>query len=218
MCEAHRVIVGAWLRFARRYGWRAYALPILTVITVAALLQHSPGAPARQPPAAGPVHVEGAEADFTHFQPGATPTAAPVIARRMTESDSCAGNGYARLVLVDLSRQHAWMCDGQRQVYTTAVTSGASAQGNGTPLGSWRVQAKQRDRYLVGPGYRDYVRFWVPFNGDYGLHDASWQTMRFGSSSYVTQGSHGCVHLPTPAMRWLYAWARVGETVVTIAA
>lgn len=52
---------------------------------------------------------------------------------------------------------------------------------------------KQRNRYLVGPGYRDYVHYWVPFNGDFGLHGPSWQTMA-----------------------WLYRWGRVGSTVVTI--
>ena len=34
-----RVHDNAWRRFVRRYGWRAYALPVLIVITVAALMQ-----------------------------------------------------------------------------------------------------------------------------------------------------------------------------------
>jgi hypothetical protein len=34
----HRSIVDTWRDFAARYGWRAYALPALVVITVAALL------------------------------------------------------------------------------------------------------------------------------------------------------------------------------------
>ena len=98
----------------------------------------------------------------------------------------------------------------------TSVTTGSVVDNNQTPLGSWRVQAKQRDRYLVGPGYRDYVRYWVPFNGDFGFHDASWQTMPFGSPQFTTHGSHGCVHLPTPTMAWLYRWVTVGQTVVTV--
>lgn len=33
--------------FVRRYGWRAYALPVLTVITIAALFTTGRGAPAQ---------------------------------------------------------------------------------------------------------------------------------------------------------------------------
>lgn len=42
-----------WLRsFVRRYGWRAYALPVLAAVTVAVLVSGTPGAPDR-PGAAG---------------------------------------------------------------------------------------------------------------------------------------------------------------------
>jgi lipoprotein-anchoring transpeptidase ErfK/SrfK len=118
--------------------------------------------------------------------------------------------------LVSRSQQQLWACEGHRQVEESAVTTGASKHGDQTPLGSWRLQGKQTNRYLVGPGYRDFVRFWMPFNGDFGLHDASWQTMQFGSTAYHQRGSHGCVHVPTKVMAWLYAWSRVGATVVTI--
>jgi lipoprotein-anchoring transpeptidase ErfK/SrfK len=56
----------------------------------------------------------------------------------------------------------------------------------------------------------------MPFNGDYGLHDASWQTIPFGSAQYHSAGSHGCVHVPTDVMAWLYQWSAVDQTVVTI--
>ena len=48
-------LFGPARRFVRRYGWRAYALPVLVVITVAALMtthapqKKSPAAPARAP-------------------------------------------------------------------------------------------------------------------------------------------------------------------------
>jgi lipoprotein-anchoring transpeptidase ErfK/SrfK len=62
------------------------------------------------------------------------------------------------------------------------------------------------------------VHYWIPFNGDFGFHDATWQTMPFGSPDYRTQGSHGCVHLPMPTVQWLYNWAQAGSTVVTVEA
>ena len=234
-----------WSTFARRYGWRAYALPILTVITVAALVQgvpssgtghtvagqnaaghdaaghdaarhHAPGSTptAGRPAAAKGVQVEGLTSQDAGFDAGTTPE--PVVIRLGNDAASCATNTFHQLVLVSISKQHLWACDGNRQVDSTAVTTGKSIDHDQTPLGSWRVQAKQRNRYLVGPGYRDYVKYWVPFNGDFGLHDASWQTMPFGSKDYRQHGSHGCVHLPTPTMRWLYRWAGVGDTVVTV--
>lgn len=101
-------------------------------------------------------------------------------------------------------------------VRSTAVTTGNVAAGDATPTGTWVVQNKQTDRYLTGPGYRDFVHFWMPYHGDFGIHDAPWQTFPFGSSQYRTQGSHGCVHVPSATMAWLYRWTEVGSTVVTV--
>jgi lipoprotein-anchoring transpeptidase ErfK/SrfK len=218
---------GRWAGFVRRYGWRAYAVPVLAVVTVAVLVRpvtsspatHAAARPARPAPASASAgapaqQVEGATGDDEGFAAGATPE--PVTITLPSDVTSCADNTYRRLVLVSISRQHLWACDGARQVNSTPVTTGKVTDHDQTPLGSWRVQAKQRDRYLVGPGYKDYVHYWVPFNGDFGLHDATWQTMPFGSAGWRTQGSHGCVHTPTSTMAWLYDWAEVGSTVVTI--
>ena len=134
------------------------------------------------------------------------------------QPSACQSNTAAKAVIVSLSKQHMWVCGGGQQVYDTAVTTGATAYGDGTPTGTWAVQSKQTDRYLTGSDSRgswnDYVNFWMPFNGDYGFHDATWQTFPFGSlTQYQTGGSHGCVHLPLTAMQWLYNWAPVGTTV-----
>jgi lipoprotein-anchoring transpeptidase ErfK/SrfK len=169
------------------------------------------GAPSR---AAGGVQIEGLTNNGAGFRAAATP--APVVITLGSDVTSCATNTYRRLLLVSISRQHLWACDGSRQVNSTPVTTGKLVDHDQTPLGSWRVQAEERDRYLVGPGYRDYVHFWVPFNGDFGLHDAPWQTMPFGSKKWRTNGSHGCVHVPAARMAWLYRWAEVGGTVVTV--
>ncbi len=163
------------------------------------------------------VQVEGLNTgDDAEFGAASTPAPVPVVINLGAEPTSCLNNIYPQLVLVSISKQRLWACQGAKQVNSTPVTTGATVDSDQTPLGSWRVQARQRDRYLVGPGYRDYVQYWVPFNGDFGFHDASWQTMPFGSSDYSAHGSHGCVHLPTAAMAWLYRWAKVGATVVTV--
>ncbi len=93
------------------------------------------------------------------------------------------------------------------------MTSGTPGPDTATPTGTWRVYAKETDRFLTGPGYREFVHYWVPFHGDFGFHDAAWQTMPFGSPQYKDHGSHGCLHLPDAAMSWLYRWIRIGATV-----
>jgi len=122
--------------------------------------------------------------------------------------------GSGKRVLIDLSRQFARLCDGSQQVLTTPITSGATALGDGTPTGTWRLQDKQRNRYLYpAAGGAYYVHYWMPYDGAYGMHDSSWQRFPYGSARYRTQGSHGCVHFPRAAIAWMYTWATIGTTV-----
>ena len=59
----------------------------------------------------------------------------------------------------------------------------------------------------------DLVHYWMPFDGQIGLHDASWQTFPFSASNYHTDGSHGCIQLPKSLAAWIYHWAPLGTTV-----
>ncbi|HLI00146.1 MAG TPA: L,D-transpeptidase [Acidimicrobiales bacterium] len=126
---------------------------------------------------------------------------------------ACAQVKVRQEIVVDIGLQHLWTCDRTRVVLSTPVTTGATARGDATPTGTWKIEAKERDRFLSGPGYNDYVHYWMPFYGNYGLHDAPWQTMRYGSPQYPTRGSHGCVHVDTPVMAKVYQWAQIGTTV-----
>jgi lipoprotein-anchoring transpeptidase ErfK/SrfK len=203
-----------------RYSWRAYALPILAVLTIVAVIQPTGHGRAS---AAPPQPTTRAQNAFAAVHPvPSTPTAvrpsAPVaVVTDQADSMVCAANTKAKFVYVSISQQAAWMCQGAVQVNSSPVTTGDVSAGDATPTGSWIVQGKTTDTYLTGPGYRDYVNYWIPFDGDIGFHDATWQTMAFGSPGYTTQGSHGCVHLPMTVVTWLYAWAQTGSTVVTVA-
>lgn len=211
--------LGARVReFVVRYGWRAYALPLLTALTVVALLQptaarHGQGNEhlAQASSVAGTVRAPVG----SHATAAAPPT---LLVQGAADATACLRNTAATFVLVSISQQHVWMCEGHKQVYSSPATTGEVDNGNATPTGSWVVQSRETNRYLTGPGYRDYVHYWIPFDGDIGFHDATWQTMPFGSQRYRTEGSHGCVHLPLGVVRWLYGWAQSNSTVVTVAA
>jgi len=117
-------------------------------------------------------------------------------------------------IIVSITYQHLWACRRARLVLSTPVTTAAVSRGWITPVGSWRVYAKERDVNLVGPSWNDHVHYWMPYSGPYGLHDATWQKFPEGSDRYKAQGSHGCVHVPLAEMKRLYAWTRVGTRVM----
>ena len=221
---AHQATRGrrfSWAGAIKRFGWRAYAVPILLVVTVVAIVEpetHGRAVAATQQLSSSTQRSAQVSppSPSTTPTPTPTPTAAPVIVAAEVDSTVCASNTKAKRVVVSISQQAAWMCQGTTQVLSTPVTTGDVSAGDATPTGSWVVQGRDTDTYLTGPGYRDYVQFWIPFDGDIGFHDASWQTMPFGSPGYTTQGSHGCVHLPLPVVTWLYSWVKIGSTVVTV--
>jgi lipoprotein-anchoring transpeptidase ErfK/SrfK len=148
-------------------------------------------------------------------------TAAPAAETAQTAAaTNCSQNGLGKLLLVSISQQHIWACDGTALANQSAVTTGASALTNvddATPTGTWRIYSKQTNTTLKGCDvngcWNDPVAYWMPFDDQVGFHDASWQTFPFGSSLYTTQGSHGCVHLPLDFIAWVYNWAPVGTTV-----
>lgn len=137
--------------------------------------------------------------------------------------DACKDNKVEQAVIVSISKQHLWACSGTTEVKESPVTTGMTVIRNGvndnTPTGTYTIQAKYRDLHLRGTdangSWDDPVQYWMPFDQAEGIgfHDASWQTFPFGSSEYHTDGSHGCVHLPTNFIAWLYNWAPIGTQV-----
>lgn len=98
-------------------------------------------------------------------------------------------------VEIDLSNQHLWFHKDGKIITQGDVVSGSVATGNKTPAGTYKLKYKAKDSVLVGENYRSPVSFWMPFNGNIGLHDASWRS-GFGGNIYVSNGSHGCINLP----------------------
>ncbi len=129
----------------------------------------------------------------------------------------CAHSRDAHHVLIDISEQSALLCAHHQQILVTPVTTGATDRGDGTPTGTWHVYAKQRNTVLHPASGGAYpVKYWMPYNGAYGMHDARWQKFAYGSGKYRTKGSHGCTHFPAAAMARLFAWAPTGTTVTVL--
>ena len=47
------------------------------------------------------------------------------------------------------------------------------------------------------------MKYWMPFNGGVGFHDAPWRS-EFGGDIYLTSGSHGCINMPASSAAQLY--------------
>lgn len=110
------------------------------------------------------------------------------------------GDSY---IEIDISSQHLWLyVDGILKLESDFV-SGNESKGHGTPSGVFGLTYKTKNATLKGPGYATPVSYWMPFNRDIGLHDATWRNS-FGGKIYKTSGSHGCINLPKEKAKEIY--------------
>jgi lipoprotein-anchoring transpeptidase ErfK/SrfK len=144
--------------------------------------------------------------------PAPSRSAPAVPARVRTPCDT---NKLHRFVYVSLGRQQMWLCAERRVALSTPITSGMTGRDTRTPTGRYRIQGRNRDTVLTPQTGETYsVKYWIPFDApSYGFHDSSWQTFPYGSEQYRIAGSHGCVHMPLAAIRYLYNWADIGTSV-----
>ena len=91
--------------------------------------------------------------------------------------------------------------------------SGNLAKGYDTPTGTFPVQYKERNATLTGEDYETPVKYWMPFYRGVGFHDAWWRD-EFGKDIYKTNGSHGCINMPTEAARTMFEQIERGVAVV----
>lgn len=116
-------------------------------------------------------------------------------------------------VEVDMTQQKLYYYENGQLFLETDVVTGNTGRRMGTPEGVNYIYSMQRNRTLRGPGYATFVKYWMPVKGNVGLHDASWRK-EFGGEIYKTNGSHGCVNVPSDVMPKLYERLEVGVPVV----
>ena len=120
---------------------------------------------------------------------------------------------------VDLGLQHVYYYEGGNLVWESPTVTGMLSDDRATPAGVFFLNGKETNRTLRGkivngkPEYEAHVDYWMPFNGNIGLHDASWRG-KFGGNIYVRGGSHGCINLPKNKARELFQRIQKGCPVV----
>lgn len=114
---------------------------------------------------------------------------------------------------IDLAKQHLWFYKDGNIVIDSDVVTGCVSANHATPEGVYQIFLKQRDAILKGADYASLVNFWMPFNQDIGIHDASWRT-EFGKDIYLTNGSHGCVNSPYVLAETIFNNVEVGTPVI----
>jgi len=135
----------------------------------------------------------------------------------------------ARMIVVSTEKQWAWMYQNGNPVYNTPVTTGGPELP--TYHGVFHIYMKVTPWVFHSPfppGSPYYynptpITYWMPFDGQQGLHDAWWRS-NFGPGSNVQPtdlgngntilGTHGCVNLPMAAAQFVWNWAPLGTTVV----
>ena len=117
-------------------------------------------------------------------------------------------------VEICISQQRMWCYQYGTCIVDTPVVTGNPNKGNATPSGGvWAIDAMKQNAILVGEGYQSPVDFWMPFNGDVGIHDMQTRAY-FGGTIYLTNGSHGCVNTPYEQAQTIFHTVSVGTPVI----
>ena len=139
-------------------------------------------------------------------------------------TNQCGHNvGSGKAVTVNLTLQEAVFYQDGCEVQATPVTTGRAQLR--TPTGTFHIFTRASPFQFISPWPKSspfyYYPSWVSWvlgfaSGGYFLHDAPWEpNWQYGPGSENSSGaSHGCIHIPTPVMKWFYQWAPNGTAVL----
>ena len=132
------------------------------------------------------------------------------LQRAQQHGESDIGDTY---VEVNLTAQHVFFYKNGSLLIDSGCVTGKVVSGDMTPEGIDGITYKDKDAVLRGTDYATPVTYWMPFNGNIGLHDATWRN-KFGGSIYVKSGSHGCVNLPYKTAKTIFENVEAGIPVI----
>lgn len=135
----------------------------------------------------------------------------PVYAQKAASFD---GPDYGdTYVEMNLTAQHLYFYKNGKLFIESDFVSGNEAKGWSTPAGAYELTYKQKNAVLRGKNYNTPVTYWMPFNGNIGMHDGYWRS-DFGGTIYKKNGSHGCVNLPPAVAKTIYENIEAGMPVL----
>ena len=120
---------------------------------------------------------------------------------------------------LDITRQTVWLYRNGECIMTSPCVTGNIATGHGTRTGVFSIYEKTMNETLRGyendgTPYTSHVERWMEFDNGNGFHDAKWRYGVFGGDIYKTNGSHGCVNMPTDKAKYLYDNIWLGFKVI----
>jgi len=116
-------------------------------------------------------------------------------------------------VEISLDNQYMWFYKDGKLLVETPVVTGCIASYDYTNRGFFRINYKEEDCMLTGPTWNDHVDYWMPFDGNIGMHDSSWRS-EYGGDIYLENGSHGCINTPLEAMSIIYNNIDSGAVII----
>ncbi len=135
----------------------------------------------------------------------------PIYAQKALYSgENDIGNTF---VEINLTRQHLWFYKDGKLIAQGAIVTGNPNKGNATTVGVYMLNYKQTGSTLRGLNYEAEVTYWMPFNGNIGIHDARWRHS-FGGNIYKRNGTHGCVNVPLYLAKNIYDNIEEGTPVI----
>ena len=117
-----------------------------------------------------------------------------------------------KAVVVDISSQTVKLYSDNTTLLTGACVTGKDSTP--TRIGLFYIYSRERNTVLKGADYASPVDFWMPFDGNIGLHDAKWRYGVFGGEIYHISGSHGCVNLPYEVAQFIFNNTEYGTPVL----
>ena len=114
---------------------------------------------------------------------------------------------------INMTKQKVYYIENNNVEYECDCVTGNVSNGNKTPEGIFGVTYKTKNAILRGADYASHVNYWMPFNRNIGLHDATWRG-KFGGEIYKTRGSHGCVNLSKASAAYLYEKVEEGFPII----
>ena len=118
---------------------------------------------------------------------------------------------------VNLEKQIMRIVKDGNVVLETSVVTGKDKTP--TNKGIFLIYAKQRNKTLRGNNedgskYAVPVKYWLPFDGGIGIHDANRPSSDYVVSTYHQRGSHGCINTPKNIMNEVFEFLNVNMHVI----